>query len=103
MTSLETQVIGGRTSKRRVHEDGLVMLKEHYAQIEENQKVQQMENRLKRLQFEEERSKKMSALAQDRAEKMIKARNRHFHELVNKKNFYAQQKIEVEKKREVFN
>ena len=79
------------------------MLKEHYAQIEENQKVQQMENRLKRLQFEEERSKKMSALAQDRAEKMIKARNRHFHELVNKKNFYAQQKIEVEKKREVFN
>ena len=103
MTSLETQVIGGRTSKRRVHEDGIVMLKEHYAQIEENQKVQQMENRLKRLQFEETRSKKMSALAQDRAEKMIQARNRHFLELVNKKNFYAQQKIQIDKQREVFN
>ena len=49
-----------------------------------------MENRLKRLQFEETRSKKMSALAQDRAEKMIEARNRHFQELLNKKNFYAQ-------------
>ena len=45
----------------------------------------------------------MSALAQDRAEKMIQARNRHFLELVNKKNFYAQQKIQIDKQREVFN
>ena len=62
-----------------------------------------MENRLNRLQFEEIRSKKMQQLAQERAEKMIQARNRHFVELVNKKNFYAQQKIQTEKQRDLFN
>ena len=36
----------------------------------------------------------MSELAEDRAEKMINARNRHFVDLIEKKNFYTQRKIE---------
>ena len=41
----------------------------------------------------------MSDLAQERAENMIQARNRHFVELVNKKNFYAQKKMMTDMQR----
>ena len=85
----KTQLVGGRTGKRRVHDDGLTMLNEHYAFNREKQKLQQMENRVKRLQFEENRARKMSELAQEKAENLIHARNRHFMDLITKKNFYA--------------
>ena len=51
-----------------------------------------MENRIKRLQFEEERSKKLEQTANERAEKMLDARKRHFDQLVEKKNHYKMQK-----------
>jgi hypothetical protein len=36
-----------------------------------------MENRVKRLLFEEERSRKLSELARIKADKMLEARDRH--------------------------
>jgi len=48
-----------------------------------------MENRVKRLQFEEERSRKMAELAQQRAEKMLDARKRHYEDLMVKKNYHT--------------
>jgi tRNA(Phe) wybutosine-synthesizing methylase Tyw3 len=39
--------------KRRVHTEGLKMLDEHYSLKEEKLKMQSMENRIKRLEFEE--------------------------------------------------
>ena len=44
----------------------------------------------------------MSELAQDRADKMIIARNRHFQDLIDKKNYYAQKKLTEESNREKF-
>ena len=52
-----------------------------------------MENRVKRLQYEEERAQKVSTLAEERAEKMIAARNRHYYDLVGKKNYYEQKNL----------
>ena len=67
-----------QNSKRRVHEDGLSMLNEHYSAIRHQENLRKMENRVKRLQFEEDRAHKMEMIAEERAEKMIAARNRHF-------------------------
>ena len=78
--------------KRRIHGDGLVMLERHYSLKEQEIKALQMENRIKRLQFEEERSKKLEQTANERAEKMLDARKRHFDQLVEKKNHYKMQK-----------
>eukprot|EP00347_Sterkiella_histriomuscorum_P006729 403351658 len=43
-----------------------------------------LENRIKRLFFEDERAKKLSALANEKAEKLLKARDRHQRELEKK-------------------
>ena len=50
--------------KRRVHNEGLKMLDNHYEVIEERSKLKSMENRIRRLEFEEERARKMENLAQ---------------------------------------
>ena len=42
--------------KRRVHTEGLKMLDQHYSTKEEQMKLQSMENRIKRLEFEETRA-----------------------------------------------
>jgi hypothetical protein len=51
MTSLNIPTSMG--GKRRVHTDGLKMLDQHYEMQEEKIKMQSMENRIKRLEFEE--------------------------------------------------
>ena len=66
------------TGRRRIHIDGFTMLDKHYNMNENAQKVSVMENRIKRLEFEENRARKMANLAQNRAEKMLEARKRHF-------------------------
>ena len=44
------------TRNRRVHEEGVKMLEEHYIVLEERKKLEQMQNRIKRLEFEEKRA-----------------------------------------------
>lgn len=72
------------------------MLDKHYNMNENQQKVAVMENRIKRLHFEEGRARKMANVAQNRAENMLDARKRHFQDLVLKKNFHTQQKNQME-------
>lgn len=76
--------------KRRVHTEGLKMLDQHYSTKEEQMKLQSMENRIKRLEFEETRAQKLESLANKRADNMIEARKRHFEDLLLKKNHYLQ-------------
>jgi hypothetical protein len=40
-----------------------------------------LENRIKRLVFEEQRAKKLTDIANEKAEKLLKARDRHQREL----------------------
>ena len=42
-----------------MHTEGIKMLEEHYAATEEKMKLQSMENRIRRLEFEEQRARKM--------------------------------------------
>lgn len=60
-----------------------------------------MENRIKRLEFEEQRSRKMEEAANKRAESMIDARKRHFEDLLVKKNHYMNMHYEENKQREI--
>ena len=46
-----------------MHQEGLKMLDNHYKVIEERTKLQSMENRIKRLEYEEQRARKMEQLA----------------------------------------
>ena len=86
--------------KRRVHADGLKMLDNHYQLAEEKIKMQQMENRIRRLEFEEMRARKMETLANERAEKMIEARKRHFEDMLLKKNHYYNVMMAEDRQRE---
>lgn len=86
--------------KRRVHAEGLKMLDNHYEVLEERTKLQSMENRLKRLEFEEHRAKKMENLANQRLSSQMEARNRHFEDMVLKKNFYINLQINENMQRE---
>ena len=53
-TSVSTLAIPiSLAGKRRVHAEGLKMLDQHYQRKEEEMKMQQMENRIKRLEYEE--------------------------------------------------
>ena len=61
-----------------------------------------MENRVKRLQYEEDRAKKMATLAEERAEKMITARNRHLNDFEEKKMLHEQKSREIISLREKF-
>lgn len=60
-----------------------------------------MENRIRRLEFEEKRSVKMEKLANKRAESMIEARKRHFEDLLMKKNHYYDLAKQEEHQREL--
>ena len=75
---------------RRVHEDGALMLDKKFFEKDAKLKLESMANRVKRLQFEEDRANKMADFAQQRAEKMIEARKRHYGDLISQKNFHTQ-------------
>ena len=76
------------------------MLDNHYEVLEERTKLQSMENRLKRLEFEDHRAKKMENLANQRLSSQMEARNRHFEDMVLKKNFYINLQINENMQRE---
>lgn len=68
---------GGRKAIR----EGLDMLEAKYVQKDSLQKANMLENRIKRLVFEEQRAKKLTDIANEKAEKLLKARDRHQKEL----------------------
>jgi len=61
-----------------VHNDGMVMLDQHYNLKETEQKYSIMENRLKRLEEEEKRAHKNQMMAEKKASDMMNARARHY-------------------------
>ena len=62
--------------------------------------MQTMENRIRRLEFEEKRAQQMEQKAHQRADKMIDARKRHFSDLLMKKNHYYNLAIAEDKQRD---
>lgn len=66
---------------RRVHQDGVMMLDRHYEMKDSTFKIEIMQNRVKRLLFEEERARKLESLAKNKADRMLEARDRHQKEL----------------------
>jgi len=68
---------GDITAKRRVMEDGVYMLDTHLEQRDNETKMHVMENRIKRLLFEEERARREAEKARKKADSMLKARQRH--------------------------
>ena len=74
------------------------MLEARYLQRDSMHKQGQMENRIKRLVFEEQRAKKLTDIANEKAEKLLKARDRHQREM-EEKLLREQEKLEEEFKR----
>ena len=64
---------GGRKAIR----EGIDMLEAKFLQKDTTLKVNALENRIKRLVFEENRAKKLTDIANEKAEKLLKARDRH--------------------------
>lgn len=63
------------------------------------QKANALENRIKRLVFEEQRAKKLTDIANEKAEKLLQARDRHQKELEDKllREQLRMEKIEMQK------
>jgi hypothetical protein len=51
-----------------------------------------MQNRIKRLEYEERRVEKSVIKTEERAEKMVETRKRHFQQLVMRKNHHIYRK-----------
>ncbi|CDW81369.1 UNKNOWN [Stylonychia lemnae] len=64
------------------------MLDQKSSYFESRQNLSLLENRIKRLVFEDDRAKKLTQLANEKADKLLKARERHQKELEEK--FYIQ-------------
>ena len=78
------------------------MLEEKYQLTEEKYKVQSMENRIRRLEFEDYRARKMEENANRKVDNMMKARSRHYEDQIEKKNHLAYLKVLEAKRREKF-
>ena len=85
--SISLPSLGG---KRRVHNDGILMLDNHYIMRENQQKCQTLENRLKRLEEEERRAQRNQANAEKKAQEMLLARSRHYNDMMEKVKFYEE-------------
>ena len=62
---------------RRAIKDSLDMLETKILQKDSSMKANALEARIKRLVFEETRAKKLTDIATEKAEKLLKARERH--------------------------
>jgi hypothetical protein len=87
LSTVSLPSLGGR---RRVHNDGLLMLDNNYNLKETEQKFAVMENRLKRLQEEEARAERNQRAAERKAQQMLEARSRHYQELLGKISHYEE-------------
>lgn len=70
------------------------MLEAKYLQKDGTVKAQKLEARIKRLVFEENRAKKLTEIANEKAEKLLKARDRHQKQLEEK---LERERIKLEK------
>ena len=61
--------------------------------------MQVMENRIRRLEYEDQRAHKMEAAAHDRASRMMEARQRHFEESMIKKHHFMNVQREESRQR----
>jgi hypothetical protein len=75
--------------KRKAIREGIDMLEAQFMQKDSVLKANALEARIKRLVFEEQRAKKLTDIATEKAEKLLKARERHERELYEK--LYRQQ------------
>lgn len=73
---------------RRVHHDGLLALDNHYNMREMQSKFSIMENRLRHLENADSRSVKIKQKAEDKAQSMLEARNRHYLDMMNQIKWY---------------
>jgi len=62
---------------RQAIREGIDMLEAKYLQKDGTVKAHKLEARIKRLVFEENRAKKLTEIANEKAEKLLKARDRH--------------------------
>ena len=77
-------VVNDGFNGRKAIKDGLKMLEARYMQRDSQQKQTMLENRIKRLVYEEQRAKKLTDIANEKAEKLLKARDRHQKEMEDK-------------------
>ena len=63
--------------QRRIHVDGFQMLDIKYSEHEHRQKLIAMENRVRRLEFEERRAKQLQEQALKKTKDLELARQRH--------------------------
>jgi len=77
------------------------MLDKHYQMTEEKLKLQSMENRVRRLEFEDNRAQKLEEKATKKAQNMIEARKRHFEDMLMKKNHYLNLQLQESKQRQL--
>ena len=68
---------GRSLNGRKALKEGIDMLEARYLQRDSMHKQATLENRIKRLVFEEQRAKKLTDIANEKAEKLLKARDRH--------------------------
>ena len=74
----------GTGPTRKAIREGIDMLEAKYLQKDGKIKANALEARIKRLVFEENRAKKLTEIANEKAEKLLKARDRHQKELEDK-------------------
>jgi IS5 family transposase len=85
---------------RKVIRDGIRMLEARYMQRDSQFKQGTLENRIKRLVFEEQRAKKLTDIANEKAEKLLKARDRHQQEMEDKLIREQERIEELERRKE---
>ena len=88
LSTVSLPSLGGR---RRVHNDGLLMLDNNFNLKETEHRFSVMENRLKRLQEEEARAERNQRAAEKKAQLMLEARSRHYQDLLGKIQHYEDQ------------
>lgn len=76
-TSRSLSVVNPENTGRRAMREGIDMLEARLLQKDKAAKANLLENRIKRLVFEEQRAKKLTEIANEKAEKLLKARDRH--------------------------
>lgn len=70
------------------------MLETKQLELENQRRAEAMEARIKRLVFEEQRAKKLTDIATEKAEKLLQARERHQKEIEDRAQ-RQQQKMEA--------
>jgi hypothetical protein len=80
-TSRSLSSVVAVTGGRKAIKEGLDMLEAKYLQKDVALKASALEARIKRLVFEENRAKKLTDIANEKAEKLLKARDRHQREV----------------------